>query len=52
MDWLLIMKFMTVYLTAIFFVLFGAAQFADHIGAKQCERHTSMTYNQCRQLKP
>ena len=46
------MKFMTVYLTAIFFVLFGAAQFADHIGAKQCQEHTSMTYDQCRQIKP
>ena len=46
------MRFMTVYLTAIFFVLFGAAQFADHIGAKQCERMTTMTYNQCRQHRP
>ncbi len=46
------MKFMTGYLVAIFFVLFGAAQFADHIGAKHCERITTMTYNQCRQAKP
>ena len=46
------MRFMTVYLTAIFFVLFSAAQFADHLGAKQCERMTSMSYDQCRQLKP
>ena len=46
------MKFMTGYLTAIFLVLFGAAQFADHIGAKQCERMTTMTYDQCRQHRP
>ena len=46
------MKFMTGYLVAIFCVLFGAAQFADHIGAKQCERMTTMTYNQCRQANP
>ena len=46
------MRFMTVYLTAIFLVLFGAAQFADHIGAKQCELMTSMSYDQCRQHKP
>ena len=46
------MRFMTAYLIAIFLVLFGAAQFADHIGAKQCEQVTSMSYNQCRQLKP
>ncbi len=46
------MRFMTVYLTGLFLVLFGAAQFADHLGAKQCEQHTSMTYNQCRQIKP
>ena len=46
------MRFLTGYLTAIFFVLFGAAQFAYHIGAKHCERMTTMTYNQCRQLKP
>ena len=46
------MKFMTAYLTGLFLVLFGAAQFADHIGAKQCEQSTSMTYNQCRQIKP
>lgn len=46
------MKYPTFYLTAIFFVLFGAAQFADHIGAEHCERVTSMTYNECRQLKP
>ena len=46
------MRIMTAYLTAIFLVLFGAAQFADHIGAKQCEQVTSMSYNQCRQLKP
>ena len=46
------MKFLTSYLTALFFVLFGAAQFADHIGAKQCERVTTMTYNECRQVKP
>ena len=46
------MRFMTVYLTAIFLVLFGAAQFADHIGAKQCEQMTSMSYDQCRQHKP
>ena len=52
MDWVLIMKFFTFYLTAIFFCLFGAAQFADHIGAKQCERMTSMSYSQCRQIKP
>lgn len=46
------MRFMTGYLTAIFFVLFGAAQFADHIGAKQCEQMTSMSYDQCRQHRP
>jgi hypothetical protein len=46
------MKFFTFYLTAIFFALFGAAQFADHIGAKHCQRVTSMTYDQCRQLTP
>ena len=46
------MKFFTFYLTAIFFTLFGVAQFADHIGAKHCQRVTSMTYDQCRQLKP
>ena len=46
------MKFLTAYLTALFFALFGAAQFADHIGAKQCQRHTDMTYDQCRQHKP
>ena len=46
------MRFMTAYLTAIFFVLFGAAQFADHIGAKQCEQMTSMSYDQCRQHRP
>ena len=46
------MRFMTVYLTGLFLVLFGAAQFADHVGAKHCEQRTSMTYNQCRQLKP
>ena len=46
------MRFMTAYLTLIFLCLFGAAQFADHIGAKQCEQRTSMTYNQCRQIKP
>ena len=46
------MRFMTGYLVAIFFVLFGAAQFADHIGAKHCERMTNMTYNQCRQANP
>ena len=46
------MKFLTAYLTALFFALFSAAQFADHIGAKQCERHTGMTYDQCRQYKP
>ena len=46
------MKFLTGYLVAIFCVLFGAAQFADHIGAKHCERITSMTYDQCRQHRP
>ena len=46
------MRFMTVYMTAIFLVLFGAAQFADHIGAKQCEQMTSMSYDQCRQHAP
>ena len=46
------MKFATAYLTAIFLCLFSAAQFADHIGAKQCEQMTTMTYDQCRQLKP
>ena len=46
------MRFMTAYLTLIFLCLFGAAQFADHIGAKHCERMTSMSYDQCRQLKP
>ena len=46
------MRFMTAYLTAIFFCLFGAAQFADHIGAKQCEQMTSMSYDQCRQHTP
>ena len=46
------MKFMTGYMVAIFLALFGAAQFADHIGAKHCERITSMTYDQCRQHRP
>ena len=46
------MRFMTGYLAAIFLVLFGAAQFADHIGAKHCERITSITYNECRQANP
>ena len=46
------MKFLTAYLTALFVALFGAAQFADHIGAKQCERVTTMTYDQCRQYRP
>jgi hypothetical protein len=46
------MKFMTGYLVAIFLALFGAAQFADHIGAKHCEQVTTMTYNQCRQANP
>ena len=46
------MKFMTAYLTALFVALFSVAQFADHIGAKHCERVTSMTYDQCRQLTP
>ena len=46
------MKFATGYLVCLFAALFGAAQFADHIGAKQCEQRTSMTYNQCRQIKP
>ena len=43
---------MTGYMVAIFLALFGAAQFADHIGAKHCERITSMTYDQCRQHRP
>ncbi len=46
------MRFLTGYLTMIFLCLFGVAQFADHIGAKHCERMTSMSYDQCRQLKP
>ena len=46
------MKFLTSYLTALFFVLFGAAQFDDPIGAKLCQRMTTMTYNQCRQANP
>lgn len=46
------MRFMTAYLTLIFLCLFGAAQFADHIGAKACQQRTSMTYDQCRQIKP
>ena len=52
MDRVLTMKFITAYLTAIFFVLFGAAQFADHIGAKQCQERSGLTYDQCRQIKP
>tara|TARA_A100001201_G_scaffold36495_1_gene38331 strand:+ start:965 stop:1096 length:132 start_codon:yes stop_codon:yes gene_type:complete len=43
---------MTFYLTAIFFCLFGAAQFADHIGAKACQERSGLTYDQCRQIKP
>ena len=46
------MRFLTAYLTGLFLVLFGAAQFADHIGAKQCEQMTSMSYDQCRQHRP
>ena len=48
------MRFMTVYLTGLFFVLFSAAQYADHIGAKQCQERTNyvLTYDQCRQIKP
>ena len=46
------MKFATGYLVCLFAALFCAAQFADHIGAKQCERITSMTYDQCRQHRP
>ena len=46
------MRFITAYLTAIFLVLFGAAQFADHIGAKQCQERSGLTYDQCRQIKP
>ncbi len=46
------MRFMTVYLTGLFLVLFGAAQFADHVGAKHCEQRTNMSYDQCRQIKP
>ena len=52
MDWVLIMRFATFYFSALFLLFFSAAQFADHIGAKQCERMTSMSYDQCRQLKP
>ena len=48
------MRFMTVYLTGLFFVLFGAAQFADHIAAKQCQKRTDyvLSYDHCRQMKP
>ena len=46
------MRFMTAYLTGLFLVLFSAAQLADHVGAKQCEQMTSMSYNQCRQHRP
>ncbi len=48
------MRFMTAYLTLIFLCLFGAAQFADHIAAKQCQKRTDyvLSYDHCRQMKP
>ena len=43
---------MTAYLTAMFLVWFSVGQFADHVGAKACQQRTSLTYDQCRQIKP
>ena len=47
------MKFATFYFSALFLLFFGAAQFADHIGAKQCQERTDyvLSYNECRQLE-
>ena len=46
------MRFTTFYLSAIALLFFSAAQYADHIGAKQCQERSGLTYNQCRQIKP
>ena len=48
------MRFATFYFSALFVLFFGAAQFADHIAAKQCQKRTNyvLSYDQCRQIKP
>lgn len=48
------MRFAAFYFFALFCLFFGAAQFADHIGAKRCQERTDyvLSYNQCRQIKP
>jgi hypothetical protein len=46
------MRFATFYFSALFLLFFGAAQYADHQGAKQCQERSGLTYNQCRQIKP
>lgn len=51
MDWLL-MRFAAFYFFSLFVLFFGAAQYADHVGAKACQERSGLTYNQCRQIKP
>ena len=48
------MRFASLYFFALFCLFFGAAQFADHLGAKQCQERTDyvLSYDHCRQLKP
>ena len=46
------MRFATFYFSALFLLFFGAAQFADHIGAKQCQERSGLTYDHCRQMTP